>query len=651
MRARVSAIAAIAALAASRTSVPPVANRADLLHRIAAGPVSGNDNRTPAGRYVGDTLVLRLTVATVAWHFVGDSNPALTVAAFAEEGKTPTIPAPLIRATAGTPIHVVIRNSFDDTLIVRGLSDRSPAVDSLILLPHATREVTFARAHAGTYEYWATLAEWQRNVPLPPQRRLHGLMRPRFDSQLIGGFIVDAPGPIPDDRIFVITETVDQAPPIRNDPHGMPGREFTAINGRSWPYTERLHYTVGDTVHWRIINATFQSHPMHLHGFYFRVDAQGNAEANVDSVYTLPERRMVVTELLKFGGDTRAVTWSPDRAGDWVFHCHLASHVTKLPHVDQPDDMNYPEGHDHGDPDQHALTGMNGLVLGITVGGPAPKTAWRPVKRLRLFVQSDSTPSDSVRRWGYVLLRGGEPRRDSIESPGPTLLLTRGEPTSIDVVNRTPEPTSVHWHGIELESYYDGVAGWSGTVGRTAPAIRPDSTFEVRITPKRAGTFMYHTHFNDMRQQYGGLVGPLIVLERGERWNPDRELLVVVSDGPHASLRVNGTATPPSRDLRAGTTYRIRVADVAIYQQNLTVRVVRDSSELRWRPVAKDGFTLPPQQATARPGNASVNSGETADFEFTPDRPGDMTLEIDRLGNFRFHAAMLLHVLPPNREK
>src|SRR6185369_7697434 len=123
----------------------------------------------------------------------------------------------------------------------------------------------------------------------------------------------------------------------------------------------------------------------------------------------------------------------------------------------------YPDAHDHGDPDHHALTGMNGLVLGITVDAPRQTpTAWRPVKRLRLFVQSDSTPADSARRWGYVVERGGEPRRDSVESPGPLLRLTRGEPTSIEVINRTPEPTAVHWHGIELDSYYDGVAGWSG---------------------------------------------------------------------------------------------------------------------------------------------------------------------------------------------
>jgi manganese oxidase len=635
-----------AALVASSLAVTAAGNPvARVAAVVAPRSVAANDNRTPAGTYVGDTLVLRLTVATVAWHFLGDSNPGLTVAAFAEEGKTPTIPAPLLRVRAGTPIHVVIRNTFDDTLIVRGFSERSPAVDSLILLPGTTRDVTFSRQKAGTYQYWATLAEWQRNVPLPLKAHKHGLMRPRFDSQLTGAFIVDPPGPIPDDRIFVITETVDQAPPIRNDDRGMPGREFTAINGRSWPYTERLRYAVGDTIHWRIINTTFQSHPMHLHGFYFRVDASGAADPNVDSIYAPAQRRMVVTETMKFGGDTRELTWSPDRRGNWIFHCHLASHNAKLPRVDDPNEIEYPE-HDHGDPDHHATTGMNGLVLGITVSGKSKSARpWHPARRLRLFVQSDSVAGDSARRWGYVLQRGAEPRRDSVESPGPLLLLTRGEPTSIEVINRTSEPTSVHWHGIELESFYDGVAGWSGSAGATEPAIRPGSTFDVHITPRRAGTFMYHTHFDDMRQQYGGLAGPLVVLEPREKWDAEREMMVMISDGPHASFRVNGSASPPPRVLRAGTTYRIRIADAAIYHQRVSVRLVRDSSMQTWHAVAKDGFTLPPQQATVQPSAAFVASGETEDFEFTPDAPEDLKLEIDRIGGFAFHAVIPLHVV------
>jgi len=616
-----------------------------------------NDNRVPAGRYVGDTLALNLTATTAAWHLIGDSHPAFTAAAFAEEGRSPTIPGPLLRVRVGTPIHVTIRNSFEDTLIVHGLTDRAPTVDSLVLLPHATRDVVFSRGKAGTYQYWATLAESQRQVP--PVARLHGMLRPRFDSQLVGAFVVDPAGAVPADRIFVITMLVDQAPPVKLARAGNPYREFTALNGRSWPYTERLHYSLGDTIHWRIVNGSVQSHPMHLHGFYFRVDSHTDGGKNTGETYPPERQRMVVTEAIRFG-DAITLTWSPDRVGNWIFHCHLASHVAPIPRIDDPGDLASPDMHDHGDPNQHAMTGMNGLVLGITVstGGGASQagSVWHPARRLHLYVQSDSTAVDSVRRWGYVLQRGAEPRRDSIESPGPLLLLTRGEPTSIRVTNRTPQATSVHWHGIELESFYDGVAGWSGGDRATEPAIRPESTFEVHITPKRAGTFMYHTHFNDMTQQFGGLVGPLVVLEPGQRWNAAREILVVISDEGHGAPVIDGSASPPARELHVGTTYRIRVADVAIFQANMLARVARqasdlayrDSSLVTWRAVAKDGFTLPAIQATVRPSSERVASGETADFELTPEAPGDLRLEIGTVGltgSFRLYAMMPLHVV------
>jgi manganese oxidase len=255
----------------------------------------------------------------------------------------------------------------------------------------------------------------------------------------------------------------------------------------------------------------------------------------------------------------------------------------------------------------------------------APET-WRPARRLRLFVQSDSTPADSARRFGYVLQDGAEPRIDSVRYPGPVLVLQRGQPTSIEVINRTAEPTAVHWHGIELESYYDGAVGWSGAPGRTAPAIRPGRRFEVRITPKRAGTFMYHTHFDELRQQYGGLVGALIVLEPGERWDPARDLVFVLSDGVPRRIYINGALDPPVVDLQVGTTYRIRLADIAVDRPGLQIRLMREGSLLSWRPIARDGFELVASESTPRPASTNVPSGVTADFAFTPDAAGELEL-------------------------
>src|SRR6188474_2540847 len=78
---------------------------------------SANDNRRPAGAMRGDTLVLRLVVRTAEWYPEAENGPHITIQAFAEEGRLPTIPAPLIRAETGTPIRATIRNALSDSTI------------------------------------------------------------------------------------------------------------------------------------------------------------------------------------------------------------------------------------------------------------------------------------------------------------------------------------------------------------------------------------------------------------------------------------------------------------------------------------------------------------------------------------------------------
>ena len=113
---------------------------------------------------------------------------------------------------------------------------------------------------------------------------------------------------------------------------------------------------------------------------------------------------------------------------------------------------------------------------------------------------------------GFVLQNGAAPRSASIEIPGPPIVLTRGEPVQITVVNNLQDPTSIHWHGIELDSYYDGVPEWGGLDEKKTPPVEPGQTFVARMIPTRAGTFIYPTHWHDAVQLTGGVHGPLIVL-------------------------------------------------------------------------------------------------------------------------------------------
>jgi hypothetical protein len=77
--------------------------------------------------------------------------------------------------------------------------------------------VRFVARREGTRQYWAASADAQRLVAERLRANgLSGLVRPRFDSQLAGAFIVDGPGEVPSDRIFVLTETAAYAPRLKD---------------------------------------------------------------------------------------------------------------------------------------------------------------------------------------------------------------------------------------------------------------------------------------------------------------------------------------------------------------------------------------------------------------------------------------------------
>src|SRR4051812_3847061 len=252
--------------------------RSALVERIAI-----NDNRAGAGTLRDGVLTIRLEARLGDWRPDGDADPGITVAAFAEAGKPAQIPGPLIRAPTGTAIRVVVRNSLpDSTLFVHGLYTRGArGSDTVQVKPGEVREVRFDAGAPGTYFYWATTSATAALGARGPV------------SQLNGAFIVDSATTLGrrGDRVFVLgfwtpgdnTGLVD-----RNDVNRF------VINGKSWPHTERLAYTVGDTVRFRIVNTSVAPHPMHLHGFYFNVDTRGSER--VDTVYAASAPHMVVTE-------------------------------------------------------------------------------------------------------------------------------------------------------------------------------------------------------------------------------------------------------------------------------------------------------------------------------------------------------------------
>lgn len=579
------------------------------VHRPPAAPPAAielNDNRTPAGRLAHGVLTVALEARLGDWRPLGSDRPGVPIFAFGEAGKPLQDPGPLLRVRVGTEIRARVANRTDVPLVVHGLARRRVGLmDTLLIAPGATEEVRFVADAEGTYYYWAST-------------RGEGFEERQYqDAHLNGALIVDPAGAAPKpDRVFVVERWI---PAGDTSDDTITAFELFTINGRAWPNTERLTYDVGDSVRWRVINASNDPHPFHLHGFYYRVDARGDLQQ--DTVYWPAARRMGVTEAL-WDGTTMDMVWSPDRPGGWIFHCHLNWHV--LPNPVFPLDMEPLDqrlGHilnayPNVPMEDHARYGMGGLVLGIMVRAPAGSQPYAGGRRtLRLLVESDSTPGDSTRRFGYVLEEDGRPSAgEAIRVPGPAIVLHRGEPTRIWVVNRTAEMTQVHWHGLEIESFYDGVAGVSRTGSTVEPPIMPGDSFEVRVTPRRAGSFMYHTHINDVRQQSHGLYGPLIVLDSSATWNSDTDRVFLTGDGPDYRPELNGTRTPAPLTLRSGVRYRFRLMNITMGGPGLVFALVKNGTPVLWTPLGKDGWAAPSWQTAPRRAVQPVSIGETYDF-------------------------------------
>jgi manganese oxidase len=201
------------------------------------------------------------------------------------------------------------------------------------------------------------------------------------------------------------------------------------------------------------------------------------------------------------------------------------------------------------------------------------------------------------------------------------------------VLNHLDRPTSIHWHGLELESYYDGVIG-GGTAARITPAIAPGASFVARFTPTRAGTFIYHTHAPDEDQLAGGIYGPLIVLDPGEKYDPEHDKLLVVGAREIGffpkRLTLNGAEQPNPLLLNRGVKYRLRLINIA---PDLAASLQLGTKEhpVTWHALAKDGATLPARLAKSSNATLRFDSGEVYDFEFQPESAGEIPIQVSNV--------------------
>lgn len=111
-------------------------------------------------------------------------------------------------------------------------------------------------------------------------------------------------------------------------------------------------------------------------------------------------------------------------------------------------------------------------------------------------------------------------------TPGPVVEACQGDQVRIYVTNNLPAQTTVHWHGVPLPCGMDGVDGL------TQPPILPGETYRYEFIFPYSGTFMYHSHFDEMTQNGLGLVGMIVVheRERDRSRRPDRDFCIMLNE-------------------------------------------------------------------------------------------------------------------------
>ncbi len=215
---------------------------------------------------------------------------------------------------------------------------------------------------------------------------------------------------------------------------------------------------------------------------------------------------------------------------------------------------------------------------------------------------------------------------------GPTLEATEGDRVRIFVTNRLEEPTSVHWHGIHLPCGMDGVSGL------TQRPIEPGETFRYEFTLHQHGTFMYHSHFDEMTQMALGLMGLFVVHPRAaEESPPDRDYAYMLSEwsirpgtrrpDPNEMtdfdvLTFNAKVFPGSTPMvaRKGERVRIRIGNLSAMSHH-PIHLHGNSFQV----VATDGGTVP-LSARWPETTVLVPVGSTRTIELVADYPGDWAM-------------------------
>ncbi|KYF52903.1 copper oxidase, partial [Sorangium cellulosum] len=249
---------------------------------------------------------------------------------------------------------------------------------------------------------------------------------------------------------------------------------------------------------------------------------------------------------------------------------------------------------------------VDGVKVGHLVVGP---------------LEHEFAPGLKCEVWGY-----------NGSTPGPTIEAVEGDRLRIYVTNRLPEPSTVHWHGIVLPNGMDGVAGLNQR------PIPPGETYVYEFVVRHPGTYMYHSHFDEMTQIALGAVGMFVVHPRRPRGpRVDRDFVLMAHEwkinagarrpDPNAMsdfnvLTFNGKAFPATAPLLVGRGERVRIRLGNLGPMDHHPIHIHG---LWFHVTATDGGYVP-ESAQYPETTVLVPVGSTRVIEFVPEEPGDWAM-------------------------
>ena len=214
--------------------------------------------------------------------------------------------------------------------------------------------------------------------------------------------------------------------------------------------------------------------------------------------------------------------------------------------------------------------------------------------------------------------------------PGPTLRFRQGDRIRINVTNRLPETTTVHWHGLILPNVMDGAANV------TQKPIENGDLYRYEFTAVQYGSYLYHSHDHLDRQQALGLYGALIIdpASPADEIPADHEYTIELQEwliregltypampmdgGQPNYFTINGRAYPAtdSIHMKVGETLKVRF----IGSNNGFIHPMH----IHGGPfvvVARDGETVAPS-ARFKADTINIGPGQRYDVIWTALKPG-----------------------------